>query len=128
MACFYAMEELGLPFNKTVLFHADTEKLEKAKDPATIDLGKGRKLAIAPGTVTTTGELTPQALYTLRVCKDCRATWMGAIADWFKNKPEPAESCGSGIFVRRNGATVEITEDEWYRDNPGREPCRVKLP
>jgi len=29
---------------------------------------------------------------------------------------------GSGIFVRRNGATVEITRDEWDRLNPGMEP------
>lgn len=29
---------------------------------------------------------------------------------------------GSGIFVRRNGATVEVSREEWDRDNPGIEP------
>ncbi len=63
--------------------------------------------------------------YTLRVCKDCRADWMTAIKNWFNEKPV-RESCGSGIFVRRNGATVEITEEEWREENPDREPVRVK--
>ncbi len=30
------------------------------------------------------------------------------------------ESCGSGIFVRENGATNEITQEEWDRRLPGR--------
>ena len=63
--------------------------------------------------------------YTLLVCKDCRADWMSAIKEWFYTKPVK-ESVGSGIFVRRNGATVEISDDEWYSLNPDREPVRVK--
>jgi hypothetical protein len=66
-----------------------------------------------------------KGFYTLRVCKDCRADWMTAIKGWFLN-PSRRERCGSGIFVRRNGATIEITEEEWYGDNPGREPIRLK--
>lgn len=31
----------------------------------------------------------------------------------------------SGIFVRRNGQTVEITEEEWYKEHPDVEPIRV---
>jgi hypothetical protein len=31
----------------------------------------------------------------------------------------------SGIFVRRNGQTVEISEAEWYEQNPGRRPFRL---
>lgn len=36
---------------------------------------------------------------------------------------EPVPHQGSGIFVRRNGATVEITREEWDEINPGHEPC-----
>lgn len=32
----------------------------------------------------------------------------------------------SGIFVRENGKTVELTEDEWRRRNPHREPVQLK--
>jgi len=129
MACFYAMEELGLPFEKEVLFHAELKDLKKVKDPVSFDLKHGEKpfkLTIAPGTVKCKGELTPHQLYTLRVCKDCRADWMQAIKEWFKQNPKLEKSCGSGIFVRRNGSTVEITEDEWRRENPDREPVRWK--
>lgn len=34
MACFYAMEELGIPLEREVLFHADIKSLKKKKDPA----------------------------------------------------------------------------------------------
>lgn len=87
MACFYAMEELGLPF-----------KQMKAGD---------------------------QNFFTLRVCKACRADWMRAIQKWFNEKPVK-ESCGSGIFVRRNGATIEITEEAWKQLYPDREPVRIR--
>lgn len=63
--------------------------------------------------------------YTLRVCKDCRADWMQAIKTWFDTKPSK-ESCGSGIFVRRNGTSVEISQEEWNELNPGREPVRLR--
>lgn len=33
---------------------------------------------------------------------------------------------GSGIFVRDNGATVEISREEWDRRYPGREPVTIK--
>ncbi len=33
---------------------------------------------------------------------------------------------GSGIFVRENGATVEISAEEWNRRNPDREPVRCR--
>ena len=85
MACFYEMQELGLPF-------------EEIKS----------------------GE---RKFYVLEVCKDCRGDWMGAIKTWFQNPPKK-ESCGSGIFVRRNGATVEISQEEWDREHPSQEPAR----
>ena len=51
--------------------------------------------------------------YTMRVCKDCRADWMAAIKNWFSTSKQEKESCGSGIFVRKLGATSEITKEEW---------------
>jgi len=66
-----------------------------------------------------------QNFYSLRVCKNCRATWMIAIRRWF-NEPQHQQEVGSGIFVRRMGANVEVSEEEWRRENPGREPVRVK--
>lgn len=88
MSCFYAMEELKIPFDEK-------------------EIGDGK-----------------QHFYLLRVCKDCRAGWMSAIKTWFETRPVK-ESCGSGIFVRRNGAAVEISEEDWREENPGREPIRV---
>lgn len=135
MACFYDMKELGLPFKEKVLFHANLEELTKVKDAMKIDLQGGQSLVLAAGTVRSSGELTPHGIYTLRVCKRCRGEWLGAIQKWFKEAPEgedhdsvePQEesSIGTGIFVRENGALREVTEEEWYEKNPGREPVRV---
>lgn len=33
---------------------------------------------------------------------------------------------GSGIFVRENGATIEITREEWDAKFPGREPIVIR--
>lgn len=105
MACFYAMEELGVPFEREVL----------------LDAG-GRPVVLRAGAVTCAGELTPVGLYTLRVCKRCRGEWMRAAKRWYEDQPEgedhdaddrPAGGCGSGIFVRDRGAIREITREEW---------------
>ena len=58
--------------------------------------------------------------------KYCRAFWMDAIKHWFQLVPVK-EDCGSGIFVRRNGATVEISREEWDKLNPGQEPVTCKV-
>lgn len=60
-----------------------------------------------------------------RVCKDCRGDWMTIIKTWFESRPS-RESCGSGIFVRENGANVEITREEWDRRNLERKPVMLK--
>ena len=68
-----------------------------------------------------------QKFYTLRVCKTCRGLWMAMQAFWFNlpdNKRKAAN--GSGIYVRELGATIEISEEEWYKRNPGIEPVRFK--
>lgn len=119
-ACFYAMEELGLPFEQKVLFNAELEDIEKAQEPITIP---NTPITIQAGTVTCKGELTPRGLYTLRVCKRCRAEWLNAIKNWFHATPEgedgdadepaPYNGPGTGIFIRENGTNREITREEW---------------
>jgi hypothetical protein len=113
MACFYAMEELGIPFSRTTLFSAKTEDLEEVKPPITVDAGvlKGF-LVLESGTVRSSGELHPQQLYTLRVCKDCRADWMTSIETWFKG-PRPLRlGPGTGVWIRENGTNREATPEE----------------
>ncbi len=61
--------------------------------------------------------------FTLRVCKDCRAQWMESLVEWFKH-PKKYERCGSGIWVRRYGANIEITEEEFKSKHPCIEPTR----
>lgn len=65
--------------------------------------------------------------YSIRVCKNCRGDWLAAIKDWFYSIPT-AKSCGSGIFVRVNGATREVSEYEFKMMYPDREPFRIVNP
>ena len=134
-ACFYAMEELKIPFEEKILFHAKVEELEKAADPVSINLSDGKKINIQAGRVRCSGELTPHTLYCLRVCKRCRGEWLETIRTWFFAVPEGIdhdadvsvdEDVNSGIFIRENGAIKEISREEWDRRNPKREPARVK--
>ncbi|MCF1193193.1 hypothetical protein LRR18_16510 [Mangrovimonas sp. AS39] len=67
-----------------------------------------------------------QKFYTMRVCKECRASWMAMIKFWFDLRETKQQSTGSGIYVRELGATIEISEEDWYKRNPGIEPVRFK--
>lgn len=112
MACFYAMDELGLPLEQMkikgeVFEFVGTEEVRFSSDPQ-FPAHTFPKFADTPsGTI-------ERQFFTLRVCKSCRSSWMQSIKDWF-NTPSKRASCGSGIYVRENGATVEITEEEWNR-------------
>ena len=66
----------------------------------------------------------PRKFYTMRVCKECRGLWMAMIKFWYGIPDNKQASCGSGIFVREFGATIEISEAEWNKRNPGIEPVR----
>jgi hypothetical protein len=116
MSCFYAMDELKLPFKQYILFDADKTKLAKVKDPDVLKLNDGSEIKIGPGTLKCDGELSPRGFFTLSVCKDCRSDWMHAIQKWFNEKPEP-DNVGSGIYVRDFGASREITDEEWHARN-----------
>ncbi len=64
--------------------------------------------------------------YTMRVCKNCRGLWMAMIKFWYDIPDNKPAACNSGIYVRELGATIEISEEEWYKRNPGIEPVRFK--
>ena len=118
MACFYEMNELGIPFDQEVLFSTDLEKLKQKSDPVTIDglSLRGTPIVLQSGSVTTKEELHPQQLYTLRVCKRCRADWMEAILEWFQTEPTNEDEdvyAGKVIPVREKGAIRYLTEEEW---------------
>ena len=119
-ACFYEMGELGLPFE------------QKCLEGVTLKQTGTKTLEAFSVEVPVFEEATPEhakakhMFYTLRVCKHCRADWMDAIKNWFQSVPVK-EDCGSGIFVRRNGATVEISREDWDKLNPGQEPVTCKV-
>lgn len=83
MACFYAMEELKVPFQQ-------------------VTVGAG--------------ETAGRHFYTLRVCKDCRASWMGAIEHWFlSGREKPACSDVSESCV---GESTHMALQWWLERNP----------
>jgi hypothetical protein len=45
---------------------------------------------------------------------------------YLEQRGEHQAKHGSGIFVREEGHTKEITRAEWDERNPGREPCTVE--
>lgn len=99
MACFYEMNELGLPF-KLEIIPDEREREGFAKQK--------------------------HHFYTLRVCKQCRADWMQSIKQWFDTPKQPEQSCGSGIYIRRKGVNVEITREEWDAMSNGKEPVILR--
>lgn len=117
MACFYAMEELGIPFEQ-VQYAGEIRKQSGVKDGPF----PNSKIPVFKKD----GEVDQHNFYRLVVCKDCRADWMNAIKGWFNDLKMITEGCGSGIFVRENGRNIEITREEWDRRNPGREPVVFK--
>lgn len=98
MACFYEMGELEIPF----------------------------KMEIIPDARDREGYANQNhQFYTLKVCKDCRAEWMTTIKIWWDAPLKKEKSCGSGIYIRRNGATIEVIEEEFDKLYPGHIAVRV---
>ena len=112
MACFYAMEELGVPFEEVQIKGTVHELDWTERKP--LFLG-GPTMNVSHFKEEQRGSRTDHRFYTLRVCKNCRADWMSTIKDWFNSALIPQAGCGSGIFVRENGVNVEITLEEWER-------------
>lgn len=84
MACLYEMGGLGIPFTP-VGFHATPLK-HVGPDPQ-FGFPRFEDQNGWPGTA----DEVPRKLsfYTLTVCKGCRAAWLYAIRDWFRNPTEP---------------------------------------
>jgi len=114
MACLYDMAELGLPFEEIAVRGAckdvtkgrtgrfgNEEVSAFLKEP--LEMQNGDKAQIL------------NLFFTLLVCKDCRADWMSAIANWFGQVPKPREGTGTGVFIRDNGTNREATEEEVER-------------
>jgi hypothetical protein len=76
MACFYAMNELGVPF-KEVGIHGVLVQLT-GHDPK----WGAPQFEEPPGSLENAA--STRALFTLRVCKGCRAEWMRAIEAWYR--------------------------------------------
>lgn len=124
MACFYAMNELNIPFNSAIINSIDKEAvistdqeiqyksikfIGNGKTTETNGTAKIKKLSTIAGQ-----DVQERPFYTLRVCKSCRADWMQAIEHWFNDNDfqDKPRSTGTGVFIRDHGINRELTEDE----------------
>ena len=118
MACFYAMEELGVPFERLMIRGTRHKYVgEKVVRPSLTreDGAVFPQFEVPEYSETPEGSVGDREFFTLRVCKDCRSDWMATIKKWFNDPPTVRTSCGSGIWIRENGALKEITQEEWDR-------------
>jgi len=104
MACFYAMDELPVPFEQARL----TGTYHKHVGSTTLPI---LNFTVPAFSDEPSGPPRDRSFYTLRVCKDCRADWMRAISDWFQ-AGQTNRRTGSGVWVRENGTNRELAEDE----------------
>lgn len=112
MACLYDMAELKVPFEQ-VMIKGTRHEMTGTKELRFSDVGPAHTVPVFSETPTY-GTPNNYPMFTLRVCKDCRGDWMRAIKTWF-NTPVERSGCGSGIYVRKFGATQEVTLEEWER-------------
>ena len=101
MSCFYAMDELSVPFGRDAVLGRHCKQVD-------VKMGIGMQL---PVWGEPEGETRHYDSYTLRVCKSCRADWMRAIEKWFTNPERPVDT-GTGIYIRDRGATRPVTPGE----------------
>lgn len=67
---------------------------------------------------------TKDHFYALSVCKQCRSDWMVAIKQWFEH-PTLWPETGTGVYVRRFGANLELTEEQIKEQFPDGDCVRV---
>lgn len=80
MSCLYDMDELGLPLKMLEI---------KGTTAAKIGLGEPTFVGTRPPVFADhDGEPRRRRFYTLRVCKSCRADWLDAVQEWFRNPPQ----------------------------------------
>jgi len=125
MACMYAMEETGVPFEQ-VQVKDHTYALDHMESCLLFDGGPTVERAVF-----TDGprhdEAWTRGFYLLRVCKPCRADWMQAIQGWFKAAPirEDEGDTEATIPIRDMGTTRMVTREEYERLYPGRVPLTI---
>lgn len=111
MACFYQMDELDVPFDPKAIF--GQVRLKVGEENYKSEFMREKTFPVWGELL---GEERDHSFFTLKVCKDCRAEWMAAIEKWF-NSFVPKESPGTGIYIRDKGASIEVTEEEfWERE------------
>ena len=81
MACFYAMDELPIPFQQ-VQVKGTVHELERLESKPMFEGGPVASFPVFKEEADS--EERSLILYTLRVCKNCRADWMNAQEAWFK--------------------------------------------
>jgi hypothetical protein len=99
MACFYAMSELGVPFENVSVFGLVLQPTGKTnrwgtpefEEPPYGEQERNERSAHHP-------------MFTLRVCKGCRSEWMHAIKAWFRSPP-------GGISRWNNDGTDYLPND-----------------
>ena len=93
-SCFYEMDELNLPFSHFIV-EGKTEKQSTREE-------------VKEGKPFIQHSVFNRKFYTLRVCKECRASWLQSIQKWFNDKFDDTQSpTGSGIYKRHFGTTIE---------------------
>ena len=88
-ACFYAMEELPVPFEEVALQGHMLRKVGQKELTAWSMPGHPMMAPVWEDVPDTEGARWP--FYRLRVCKSCRSDWLTAIAAWFTQKPRREE-------------------------------------
>lgn len=108
MACFYAMNELNLPFEQAAV----KGKFMKQVGSETMKLGPHAFEIPQFEVVDPDSKDHEYKFFLLRVCKECRGDWLGAIKKWFKE----SKTQDTGLIpVRVDGAVRCISEHEYHK-------------
>lgn len=99
MACFYAMNKLGLPLKQVSVHGVVLQKTGKRDRWGTPDFED------APHGYDHAEQSHHHPMFTLRVCKACRAEWIETIKAWFNATPDPS------IAESNNDATDYLPND-----------------
>ena len=106
-SCFYEMNELKIPFAQVKVIGKACAKI--GTEP--FEGFPGLEFPV----YSELGDEVSHPFYQLRVCKSCRADWLSAIKEWFVAPISSLESPGTGIWIRENGATKEVTLEEYNK-------------
>lgn len=110
MSCFYEMTELdGVPFTDVQITGLFTDQAIITQKPLFKDGPTMRDINFIADP---DQKITPYHFYRLRVCKDCRADWLHAIGDWFRNISVDLDPDGPVAYIRDMGTNRPMTDEE----------------